>query len=135
MSRIGIADDQRKCPRFQRLLHGPQQVGGLFQRDGDETLAGKAQPFDAMAIEPAMLALFLRQPAPQQRPPFLGVGEAAEGQGQREAKRCGLVAIGGGRHVMEAPACQALRREMPVDLGKPQAPDEPTRLLPLELRL
>ena len=73
MGGIGITEDGGNGTRFQRLLHGPQQAGGFPQRDGDEAVARQAQPFEAMAIEPAELALMRGKPAPQKGAALLRV--------------------------------------------------------------
>ena len=135
MRRIGIADHHAKGTGFQRLLHGPQQRLRLLQRDGDEALPLEAQPLQPMAIKPPMLALLGGQPAPQKRPAFLGVGQAAQRQRQRKAHGGGLVTIGAGRHIMQARPHQPLRRQVPVDLGQAGKPRRRPALHRLELRV
>ena len=135
MSRLRIAQHSGHGAGLQRLLHGPQQAGGLLQRDGHETVAGKAEALQPMAIEPPMLALMRRQAAPQQRAAFAHVIQPPQRQGQCEAHGCRLVAIGARRHVMEPCALQPLRRQVPVDLAKPHQPGCRAALLLLELRV
>ncbi len=96
MRHIGIADDDAQGTGFQRLLHGPQHVLRPLQRDGDETRAGQAQPFQPMAIKPSVFTLLPFEAAPQQWPPLLWVGEAAQRQGQGKTHGGRLIAIGYG---------------------------------------
>lgn len=132
---LGIADDGGNGTGLQRLLHGPQQAGGLGQRHGDEALAGKPQPLQPVAIEPAMFALMRREAAPEERAALLRVGETAQREGQREAHGGGLVAMGARGYVMKARALQALRGKMPVGLGEPQEPGDAFAARALELRM
>ncbi len=101
---IGVGDDKGKRPRFKGLLHGPKQARGFFQRDGEETAAGEAQGFEAVAIKPAIFTFFAREPAPQEWPAFRSVFQAAERQSQSKAHGSRHIAIGLRRHVMEAVA-------------------------------
>ena len=112
---LHVPEDGGGGTGLQRLLHGPQQTRGLLQGDGHEALARQTQPFKAMAIEPAMFALMGLEAAPQQGAAFLGVAQAAERQGEREAHGGGLVTMALRGHVMEPPARQALGRQVPVD--------------------
>jgi hypothetical protein len=132
---LGIADDGGNRAGLQRLLHGPQQAGGLGQRHGDEALAGKPQPLQPVAVEPAMFALMRREAAPEERAALLRVAQAAKCQGEREAHGGRLVAIGARRHVMKAGALQALRGKMAVGLGEPQEPGGAFPARALELRM
>lgn len=118
---------------LQRLLHRPQQACGLLQRDGHEAVARQAEAFEAMAIEPSMLALMGGEPAPQQRASFPRVIQAAERQRQREAHGGRLVAIGTGGYVMKPGALQPLGRQMAVEFGKPGQPGCGPAFLLLEL--
>ena len=118
---------------LQRLLHGPQQARGLLQRDGHEAVARQAEAFEAMAIEPPMLALMGCQAAPQQRAALARVIQAAERQGQRETHGGRLVAIGTGGYVMQPRSLQPLRRQVAGEFGKPRQPGCGPALLLLEL--
>ena len=135
MRRLGITQNGGHRPRFQCLLHGPQQARGLLQRDGHEAVARQAEAFKAVAIETPMLALMAAQPAPQQRTAFAQVAQPSERQRQRESHDGGLVAISTGAHVMQAGALQPLRRQMAVEFGKPRQPRLGPAFLPLELGL
>ena len=132
MRRIGIADDDAQGAGFQRLLHGPQQVLRPLQRDGNETWAGQAQPLQPVAIKPPVLAFLSFEAAPQQWPPLLRIGEAAQRQGQGKAHGGRLIAIGHGRDIMQAGPHQPLRRQLPVDLGQAAGPGQVPSLHRLE---
>ena len=133
MRRLGIAQNGGNRPRFQRLLHGPQQARGLLERNGHEAVARKAQPLQSVAIEPSVLALMRGQAAPQQRTAFPCVAQPPQGKRQREAHGRRLVAIGAWADVMKPCALQALRGQMAVEFGKPGEPGLSPALLLLEL--
>lgn len=135
MCGLGIAQHGGDGAGLQRLLHGPQQARRLFQRDGHETVARQAEAFEAVAIEPPMLALVGLEAAPQQRSALSGVGQAAERERQGEAHGRRLVAIGARRHVMQPGALQPLRGQMAVEFGEPGQPGDGPGLLALELRV
>ena len=77
MGGLGIADDCGEDAGFQRFLHEPEQAGRLFQGDGDQAVADEAQALEAMAIEPAVLALGPGKATPEQRPAFRWIIETA----------------------------------------------------------
>ena len=133
MGRVGIADHHRQGAGFQRLLHGPQQRLWPLQRDGNEALAAKPQPLQPMTIKPSVFALLGSQPAPQQWPPLLRIGEAAQRQGKGKAHGGRLIAIGHGRDIMQAGPHQPLRRQLPVDLAHAAGPGQAPPLRRLEL--
>ena len=91
---VRIAQDGGHRTRLQRLFHGPQQARRLLQRNGHEAVARQAEAFEAMTIEPPMLALMGGETAPQQRAAFACVTEPPQRQRQREAHGRRLVAIG-----------------------------------------
>ena len=130
-----IAQHGGNSTGLQSFLHGPQQARGLLQRDGHETVARQAEAFEAVAIEPTVLALMAAQAAPQQRAALACVAQPPERQGQCEAHGSWLVAIGTGAHVMQPRSLQPLHRQIAVEFGKPRQPGLGPAFLLLELRM
>lgn len=119
-SRGNFRDDKAEALAAQRLLQRPEKIGRLAQARGDELLAGKAEPLQAMAAEPAEFTSPACAGKPQHR--------SRTCQPAPGGKACGKA--DGGGHVGPRGRCQLMQAlgrkpvggQMAVEFGKPREP-------------